>query len=146
MSYWRLFYHIVWGTKNREPLIEPAFEQELYLVIIAKAQSLDAMVHAVGGTENHIHLVASIPPSQALDSVVGQIKGNSSHFVNSVIHPDFDFVWQREYGIFSFGGKQLQMVTEYVHNQKKHHAEQTLYPSLEIDNPHLYKANSSKKE
>ncbi len=146
MSYWRLFYHIIWGTKNREPLIEPGFEQQLYQVIVAKAQSLDARVYAVGGTENHIHLVASIPPSHALDSVVGQIKGNSSHFVNSVLHPDFDFVWQKEYGIFSFGGKQLVMVAEYVKNQKKHHAEHTLYPSLEIGNLHLYRAESSKRE
>jgi putative transposase len=131
MSYWRLFYHATWATKSRQPLILPEFEQAVYRVIIAKAKSLDALVYAIGGTEDHIHLVASIPPDIALNSAIGQVKGNSSHFINSVIHPDFEFSWQREYGIVSFGSKQLPMVIEYVHNQKAHHAENRLFTALE---------------
>lgn len=89
MSYWRLFYHITWGTKNREPLIDPKFEQDLYRVIVAKAKALGGTVYAVGGTENHIHLAVSIPPVIAVNSFIGQVKGNSSHFINSVVKPDF---------------------------------------------------------
>jgi putative transposase len=62
MPYWRLFYHIIWGTANREPLIQTEFEAALHNVIAAKAKSLGAFVYAVGGIEDHIHLVASIPP------------------------------------------------------------------------------------
>jgi REP element-mobilizing transposase RayT len=131
MSYWRLFYHITWATKHRVALILPEFEPELYPVMIAKTQSCGARVYALGGTENHVHLVASIPPDLPLSSLVGQVKGNSSHFINQILRPEFDFVWQREFGVVSFGGKQLALVVEYVRNQKAHHAENRLYSALE---------------
>jgi hypothetical protein len=38
MPYWKLFNHFVWGTKNRLPLIDSAFEPDLYRVIAAKAK------------------------------------------------------------------------------------------------------------
>ena len=53
MPYWRLFYHFTWGTKLREPLIDPAFEVDLHRVIAAKAVELQVVVHAVGGIEGH---------------------------------------------------------------------------------------------
>ena len=82
MSYSRLFYHMIWGTKNREPLIQIEFEISLYNVIAAKAKDLGAFVYAVGGIEDHVHLVASVPPRIALADFIGQVKGNSSHWVN----------------------------------------------------------------
>jgi len=83
MPYWRLFYHFVWGTKNREPLIAPEWARALHGAIAAKATRLGAFVHAVGGTEDHVHLVASVPPKVALSTFIGQVKGYSSRFVNS---------------------------------------------------------------
>ena len=91
------------------------------------------MVYAVGGIEDHVHLVASVPPSIALSEFVGQVKGNSSHFVNHEIKPDYHFVWQGEYGVVSFGGKQLDMVVKYVKNQRQHHGARTTIAFLETD-------------
>jgi REP element-mobilizing transposase RayT len=91
MPYWRLFYHFVWGTKNGEPLIEPKWESPLHNVIAAKAADLGALVHAVGGIETHVHLVASVPPKIALSKFVGQVKGNSSHFVNHELYIETPF-------------------------------------------------------
>ena len=102
MPYWRLFYHFVWGTKNREPLIAPEWEDSLHNVIAAKATELGAFVHAVGGTEDHAHLVVSVPPKIALSTFIGQVKGNSSHFVNHELNVDIHFAWQAEYGVVSF--------------------------------------------
>jgi putative transposase len=113
------------------PLIEPAFEDDLYRVIAAKAINLKAIVHAIGGTEDHIHLIVSVPPSQTLSNFIGQIKGNSSHFVNNKIKPGFHFAWQAEYGVLSFGEEQLQRVVQYVENQKEHHKTGTLLPHFE---------------
>jgi len=49
MPYWKLYYHFIWGTKNRLPLIGPTLEPELYRVIAAKAQDMGGFVHAIGG-------------------------------------------------------------------------------------------------
>lgn len=82
MPYWRLFYHVVWGTKNRLALIDPAWEKELHGYIRGKATALECIPHAIGGMPDHMHVVISIPPKLALATVIGQLKGASSHHVN----------------------------------------------------------------
>ena len=131
MPYWRLFYHFAWGTRSREPLIALEWEGSLHNVIAAKATELDALVHAVGGIEDHIHLVVSVPPKIALSILIGQAKGNSSHFVNHELDVDIRFAWQAEYGVVSFGGKMLDTATQYARNQRNHHANETTIAILE---------------
>lgn len=131
MPYWKLYYHFVWGTKNRLPLIDSSFEEELYKVIVAKVTDMEGYLHAIGGINDHVHIAVSIPPKIALAKFIGEVKGNSSHFVNHVIKPDFEFYWQTEYGALSFGKKNLSSVVGYIHNQKEHHAKGTLIESME---------------
>jgi putative transposase len=131
MSYWKLYYHFIWGTKNRMPLIGSALEPELYRAIAAKAKDMGGFVHAIGGIEDHVHLGVSIPPKIAPAKFIGDVKGNSSHYVNHVIKPDFEFYWQDEYGVLSFGEKNLASVVRYIHNQKQHHANGMLNMTME---------------
>jgi len=131
MPFWRLFYHMTWGTKGRAPLIEATFEESLHNVIAGKAADLGVLVHAVGGIEDHVHLVASVPPRIALSDFIGQVKGNSSHFVNHELGLFHEFGWQAEYGVVSFGGRQLDTVVKYVKNQRQHHAAGTIMTFLE---------------
>jgi REP element-mobilizing transposase RayT len=131
MPFWRLFYHFVWSTKDRIPLIDEQIEAELYRVIAAKAQELGAIVHAIGGIEDHVHLAASVPPKVSLSEFVGLVKGNSSHFVNHVIKPDFHFTWQEEYGVQSFSEKSLPAVVSYIKNQRHHHQDGKTWEKLE---------------
>jgi len=132
MPYWRLFYHLVWGTQNREALIHGELETLLHKAICAKAADLGALVYAVGGIEDHIHLVASIPPRIALSEFIGQVKGNSSHLANHRLALPYHFAWQSEYGVLSFGGKGLDTVVKYARNQKEHHLNQNTIRALEI--------------
>lgn len=131
MPYWKLYYHFVWSTRNRLPLIDATLEPELHRVIAAKVKDLGGFVHALGGTEDHTHLAVSCPPKIAVAKFIGDVKGNSSHYVNHVIKPAFEFYWQEEYGVLSFGEKNLSTVVKYIHDQKKHHAEGNLIPAME---------------
>ena len=133
MPYTRLYYHIVWATKERHPLIEPRFEAELYSVIVQKAKEMGAIVYAVGGIEDHIHLAASVPPKIPLANFIGQVKGNSSHFINLVIKPGYHFKWQEEYGVHTFSERGLPRVVAYIKNQRKHHSQGKLFSQLERD-------------
>lgn len=132
MALWRLYYHLVWATKERLPLITSDIEPHLYGYIIGKAHALGCITHAIGGIEDHIHNVVSIPPKISVAEFIKNIKGSSAHYIN---HGNFNypskFVWQRGYGAFSLGGKQLERAVNYVYNQKKHHQEGTLISSLE---------------
>jgi putative transposase len=123
-SYNRLFYHFIWGTKNREPIILPEFEAELYSLIAAKAIEL-------GGIDDHVHLAATVPPKIAVARFIGEVKGNSSHAINHVIKPHYNFYWQNEYGVLSFAEKNLAGIVQYIHDQKQHHAKGTINPAME---------------
>ena len=134
MAFWRLYYHLVWATKGRQNLITLQRKTSLYKYIIGKADSLGCIIHAIGGTENHIHLVASIPPNLAISDFVKKIKGSSTHQFNLESPPDVEkFSWQGGYGVFSLGSKQLNQAVAYVNNQKQHHAQGSTIVSLEKD-------------
>ena len=130
MPYCSLFYHIVWGTKNRLNLIDPAWEKDLYGYIWGKATALECFPHAIGGMSDHIHVAISIPPKLCVATVTGQLKGASSHHVNTT-YTDGSFLWQAEYGVFTFSEKSLSQVVYYINHQKKHHAENTLNAVME---------------
>lgn len=134
MNLWRLYYHLVWATKKRQPLITANKETELYRYIIGKADALGSIIHGIGGIENHIHIVASIPPSLSIADFVKNVKGSSAHFLNHTFpNSGPAFSWQRGYGVFSLGGKQLTQAVEYVKHQKTHHLQGTTVASLERD-------------
>lgn len=135
MPFAKLFYHFIWSTKDRLPLIDLSFEPDLYRAIAAKAQKMDGFVHAIGGIQDHVHLAVSIPPKLAPAHFIGEVKGNASHFVNHVIRPNVAFYWQDEYGVLTFGEKNLPAVVRYIHNQKQHHADGRLIVAMETDSP-----------
>ncbi len=130
MFNWQLYYHVVWSTKNRLALIDPVWEKDLYGYIKGKATALECVPHAIGGIENHVHVVISIPPKLCVATLIGQLKGASSHHINQK-YAGGAFLWQAEYGIFGVSEKSLPMVIAYVNNQKDHHAKKTLHVELE---------------
>jgi putative transposase len=130
MPYWELYYHIVWGTKHRLNLIDPVWEKDLYGYIRGKATALECFPHAIGGISDHIHIAISIPPKLAVATLIGQLKGASSHHVNKT-YTNGSFLWQTEYGVFSFSEKALPSIVNYINNQKGHHAESTLNVAME---------------
>ncbi|PSF34472.1 IS200/IS605 family transposase [Aphanothece hegewaldii CCALA 016] len=131
MALWRLYYHLVWATKNRYPYLTSEKEKKLYPYIIGKADSLNTIIHAIGGIEDHIHLVASIPPSISITDFVKNLKGSSSHYLKTKLINSPKFFWQEGYGIFSLGRKQLDQAVNYVINQKTHYQQKTIITSLE---------------
>ena len=133
MAFWRLYYHLVWATKNRERLIQPDIERRLYGYIVNKATELGVTVYAADGWYDHIHLVVSIPPKHAVAYVVKCLKGSSSHHLNHSAALEYAFAWQRGYGALSLGERQRPTAEAYVANQKQHHGERATNPWLERD-------------
>lgn len=121
MPYWKLFYHAVWTTKYRQPLIDPAWELRLYEHMWTKARSMECYPRALGGTQDHVHLLISVPPRLSIATVIGQLKGASSHAVNQDFGLAYPFAWQTEYSVFSVSEQTLGTIEKYVLNQKRHH-------------------------
>ncbi len=131
MPYHQLFYHMVWSTKNRLPLLTAESEAIIHNFLRTKAIGLGATVFAVGGIEDHVHVVASIPPKIAVAKFIGQIKAVASTIFNKSGCSNTPFFWQKEYGVFSFDAKRLPNYIAYVERQKEHHAQGTTIPILE---------------
>ena len=133
MSLWRLFYHVVWSTRDRATAIDDEREDVIRRSIRATCAEHGALVHGIGVMPDHVHLAVSIPPKIAISIFVRQLKGSSSHLVNHTEH-GFDsgtFAWQAEYGILSFGERSLADVVAYVENQRARHADHQLLPTFE---------------
>jgi putative transposase len=131
MPYWKLFYHVVWATRLRERAIHPGIEPIVHDLLRSKAVGLGATVFALNGTEDHVHLVISVPPKLALADFIGKVKGSSTARFNKSGLLDRPLYWQEEYGILSFDLKRLPRYVAYVENQKAHHARAELIPLLE---------------
>ena len=131
MPYWKCFYHVIWATKHREPIIEPVYESVIFATIQRKAERFKSVLYAVNGVNDHIHIVASIPPSIAIATWVGEIKGASARAVNTSFELEALFRWQAGYGVLTFGEKHLQFVIDYVNQQKDHHSNQKTIDRME---------------
>jgi putative transposase len=129
MPLWKLFYHCVWSTKNREPLLTCDVEPLVHGYLCGNAVDLGATVFALNGTEDHVHMVVSIPPKIAVARFIGQVKAVASTRLNK--SGKGVLFWQEEYGVFSLDEKRLPTCIAYVERQKQHHSENTAQPMLE---------------
>ena len=131
MPYHQLFYHAIWATRYREGVITAEVEPVIHGLLRGKATGLGAEVFALNGMEDHIHLVATIPPKIAVADFIGQVKGSTSTRFNKAGLLDRPFFWQEEYAVLSFDAKRLPRYVAYVRNQKEHHRNGGLIPILE---------------
>ncbi|MFL5759892.1 MAG: IS200/IS605 family transposase [Thermomicrobiales bacterium] len=134
MSYWRLFYHIVWATRHREQFIDHQIAGLIRGEIDLTCRKYRAIPHAVGFMPDHVHLAISIPPRVAVSDLVGVIKGGTSLQINSSNGPQKleQFGWQSEFGVHSFSERSLASVFTYVNNQVIHHRDGNLWSEYEI--------------
>ena len=130
MSFWRIYYHLVWATQDRRPLINAPVERLLYPYLEKKAHEFQTIVYALNGIEDHVHLIVAIPPRYAVADVVKSLKGASSHFLSHSGLP-VEFSWQRGYGVFTVGERQRPAAEAYVRAQKEHHRQGTTNKWLE---------------
>ena len=129
MAYWRLFYHFVWTTKNREPLLTPDIETNVYRFLHAEANKMYVPLFVIGGTEDHAHVMAAVRPAVSPADFMHQLKGSSSRFVTVAFKRPFE--WQEGYGVFSISEDAVPDVIRYIENQKQHHAQGTIIAEWE---------------
>ena len=83
--YTQLYCHAVWATWDRERLITEEMEFRIAGAIRAKLDELECTCIAAGVMPDHVHVLFGFPPKVAISDVIGQIKGASSHLVNSAL-------------------------------------------------------------
>ena len=96
-TYTSLHYHIVFSTKNRESWISQSIEERVWEYLGGIARNNDIVPVKIGGIDDHVHLVVSIPPTLSISRAV------QLPFV------EVPLPWQDGYGAFTVRKPQLQM-------------------------------------
>lgn len=120
-SYTSLWVHLVWSTKNRQPLIHLQLKKPLYDRMREIADEKDFRIDFINGIEDHVHLLVSLKSTQSVCTVVKDLKGITSIWVNQNNLTEAYFEWQDGYAAFSVSYSQLNRVRSYIKNQRKHH-------------------------
>jgi putative transposase len=107
------------------PLIHPKMEQKLFEFLKDELKKMGCMVSIVNGMPDHVHCLFGINPQKSITDIIKQIKGSSSHYVNSNNLLSEKFIWQRGFGVFGVSYSAVDHVYYYIRNQKKHHQKRT---------------------
>jgi len=114
--------HVVFSTKERRKIIPPDMKERLWSYTAGICKHQKVFVHAIGGIEDHVHLLLQFPATIAISEAVKTIKANSSGWMSDQIGK---FAWQEGYGAFGVSKSNLATVVEYIQNQEKHHRRMT---------------------
>jgi len=127
------YLHIIFSTKNREPLIDEKVESELYHYLGGICNKLECYPVNIGGWHDHIHMLCLLSKKITLIKLLEEVKSHSSKWIKTKDESLCNFYWQDGYGAFSVNPSELNQVSLYIENQKHHHqieSFQTEYLSL----------------
>jgi len=119
-----LHYHIIFSTKDRAPIIAPAWRDRLHAYMGGVIRNLDGVPEAIGGVVDHVHLLIGLRASARLSDVVRDLKSVSSRWVHDEVG-DRGFCWQEGYGAFTVSASQVDVVRDYIAEQESHHQKRT---------------------
>ncbi len=132
MPYVKCFYHAIWATKNRQPIINHEIKALLLSSIRLKSLEMRCPILELNAVENHVHVAVCIVPNVAAAEWFRHVKGLSAHAINAnFVDLDSPFKWQEGYGLVTFGEKNLPFVQSYIVHQQEHHANRNIFPKLE---------------
>ncbi|MFN6135801.1 MAG: IS200/IS605 family transposase [Bacteroidota bacterium] len=118
----RLCYHIVFSTKHRNPYISQEIERDVWGILWDTCIEHGIHPYAIGGVEDHIHVLASIPPHMTVIEALRLIKGASSREMRRRFPSLSNFSWQTGYSIMTFDHRVLPRLVAYVKRQRQHHS------------------------
>lgn len=119
MSFVKIWVHLVFSTKNRQPLIHTNFKSQLYTHIRANCKEKGIYLKEIDGHVEHIHCLISLGKDQTISKVTQLIKGESSFWINREGFTKESFSWQDDYFAVSVSESQVEAVTNYIRNQEK---------------------------
>lgn len=113
--------HVVFSTKERRPFLSAELHSRLNPYIQGIAINNKMRMLAIGGVEDHVHILLSLPSTIGVAKGVQLIKGNSSKWIHDEFPKLKSFEWQEGYGAFSIGVSGIEATAAYIANQAVHH-------------------------
>ena len=115
-----LHYHIVFGTKNHEPILQPSWRGKLHAYLGGIIRTANGTAESVGGVSDHVHLLIGLRATHCLADVLRELKSVSSRWIRDKIGVR-NFAWQEGYGGFTVSASQYETDRRYIEKQEEHH-------------------------
>jgi REP element-mobilizing transposase RayT len=128
-TYLSLHYHLVFSTKNREPLIEQSWRERLHEYLGGTVRGLEGVSQGVGGIEDHVHLLVGLKATHCLADFMRELKKASSAWVHEEMGVRA-FAWQEGYAAFTVSATSREGVQAYIANQEEHHRRESYRDEL----------------
>jgi putative transposase len=147
-SYVNLIYHIIFSTKDREPLITNEYQERLYEYIGGIIRAQGGIPLAINGVADHVHILAKLRQDKALSDLIRDFKANASSWMHNIFPEQKDFAWQNGYAAFTVSASQIPEVSRYIANQEQHHQKRSFRDEfiaflqaneIEFDEKYLWK-------
>ena len=120
-TFTQIYLHLIFAVKNRASLIPALAESRPHTYLGGVLKQHNHIALAVGGTDDHVHILFRYNVNQTIPDLVRDLKSSSSKFMTQHRLTPFKFEWQTGYAVFSYSNSQVEAVKRYVENQHIHH-------------------------
>jgi putative transposase len=114
-------YHVVWCSKYRRRVLVKEVDTRLKEIITATALEFQADLIELEVMPDHVHLLVEVDPQFGIHRLVKQLKGRSSRLLRRefpALKSRLPSLWTNSYFVSTVGGAPLEVIKQYIENQK----------------------------
>ena len=117
----RLHVHLIFSTKNREPILSDAVRDSLhrYMAVVLQNQSCPPVL--INSVPDHVHILFELARTLSVSAAVEEVKRTLSKWIKTQSIEFARFAWQAGYGAFAVSQSNVAAVREYIATQREHH-------------------------
>ena len=124
-TYSNLLVHAVFSTKDRIRWLDEELRSRLFPYMGGVVREIGGTGRLVNGTEDHVHMLVSLPVDLCVADCMRLVKANSSRWVHEQSTRYRAFAWQAGYGAFTVSASNEKQALAYIRNQESHHSRMT---------------------
>jgi REP element-mobilizing transposase RayT len=100
-TFHQLYYHFIWATQARAPLIDRAWRPQLLDILNDEVKTRGGWPIRHNAMPDHALMLVRLPPTVLVSEFIGQVKGANTFRVNRQVKPRFKLRWQEGYGVLT---------------------------------------------
>ena len=122
----RIYLHIIFSTKQRQPYLkDKELRERTFGYLAGTCKNLKSPAVITGGLEDHIHILCRLSKTISVADLIRELKRHSSKWIKTKAKNLSMFQWQLGYGTFSVSPSHVEALKKYIANQKEHHRQET---------------------
>lgn len=114
-------YHVIWSPKYRRRVLKDGVDIRLKKVIQNTCVELESELIELEVMPDHVHFLVEVDPQFGIHKLIKRIKGRSSRYLRNEfphLRSRIPTLWTNSYFVSTVGGAPLEIIKQYVENQK----------------------------